>query len=275
MTAEGILRQVFYWLYGLPEWASSIIFIIASISLLFMAWHLHGLLISRRNANNPDKPIDEPLLIIGISGSVLGILLALLMQQFGQDYAVMMLASEPPTGAGNVNRETSPLGMNLSPVEVDSDEFPFLDLFKTSHGWIPLCEPGDEAECPGPSGSGEITQIDLDQDGWVRHLPMGSATSRVIPVATTVRIPLNPESDGYSGRWVVLYDGEGEITYSSDGAKISGAPGRDVVMVEPGGKLQLIIARTDPTNAGKYIRNIRIVREEQESLLASQVFNTV
>ena len=273
ITEHDTFRQLFYWLYGLPEWASSLVLIVASISILFIAWFLHDWVSPRRKAQTAHDSRDESILILGIAGSVLGIALTLLLHQLGKDYLVTVLSSEPPTASGTGSRETSPLGMNLSPVVDDGDEFPFLDLFKTSRDWMIVCESGEDAGCNAASEPGEPVQIDLDQDGWVRHLPAGSTSTGFRPVATIIKVSGEPASQANAGRFVVLHDGEGELLYSHGGTKISGTPGRDVISVEPAGSFQLTIARTDPADSGNYLRHIRVVREEHEPLLTSQPFN--
>ncbi len=81
ITEHDTFRQLFYWLYGLPEWASSLVLIVASISILFIAWFLHDWVFPRRKAQTAHDSRDESILILGIAGSVLGIALTLLLHQ--------------------------------------------------------------------------------------------------------------------------------------------------------------------------------------------------
>lgn len=66
-----------------------------------------------------------------------------------------------------------------------------------------------------------------------------------------------------SGKYIVLYDGEGTLAYDTDALKIDAESrhGRDVVEVtaKPGGGFRLIIKDTDPNGTGNYLRNIRVI----------------
>ncbi|MEM8933378.1 MAG: hypothetical protein AAGE94_19465, partial [Acidobacteriota bacterium] len=53
------------------------------------------------------------------------------------------------------------LGTNLAWLGPNTGEYPFVDLFKTSFGWVPAEQWGCW-NCSGP--------LDLDDDGWVRSL---------------------------------------------------------------------------------------------------------
>ena len=77
---------------------------------------------------------------------------------------------------------------------------------------------------------------------------------------------------------MVRYQGQGTITYAFDAVKVASlsTPGRDVINVATPSQagIYLTITSTDPNHTGNYIRNIQIVKAEQESaLIAGQVFN--
>ncbi|MEM6614126.1 MAG: cellulose-binding protein, partial [Cyanobacteria bacterium P01_C01_bin.72] len=80
-----------------------------------------------------------------------------------------------------------------------------------------------------------------------------------------------------SGRYIVLYEGEGSIDYGFDGEKNTdlSTPGRDVVEVEQTSKqgLWLRVTATDPRQTGNYIRNIRIIHEAYEAIAETEIFN--
>lgn len=137
----------------------------------------------------------------------------------------------------------SPLGTNLSPLDDWENEFPLLDVFKTSRAWI--------------SGSqtawSDGRALDLDARGWVRSLQPGQ-------IARTLMFwDLSRAPGGYpSGRYVVQYEGEGTIEYSENVTVVETTPGRQVVNVDssPGrGGLGLYITATNPSN---YLRNLRV-----------------
>jgi hypothetical protein len=73
-----------------------------------------------------------------------------------------------------------------------------------------------------------------------------------------------------SGQYVVLYDGQGTLSYMWDATLASSAPGRDVLNVKASsGGVLLVITSTDPNHTGNYLRNIRLVKAENESSLAN------
>ena len=75
-----------------------------------------------------------------------------------------------------------------------------------------------------------------------------------------------------SGKYVVLYDGQGTLSYGFDASLASSSPGRDVINVAKpttGGGIRIDITATDPNHDGNYLRNIRVVKAEDEQLLDS------
>ena len=77
------------------------------------------------------------------------------------------------------------------------------------------------------------------------------------------------------GRYVVLYDGRGTISYGFDATLVSRSPGRDVINVVPSkAGIDLRITVTDPKRTGDYIRNVRLLSADNEAAIkAGQVFN--
>jgi len=148
-------------------------------------------------------------------------------------------------GAANVTPDggmptpsTSSIGTNLTGIADWSEEWAFVDAFKASRDWI--------------SGSGsqwdDGRALDLDADGWVRSLQAGQ-------LARTLVLP-----DGHypAGRYTVLYDGAGTLTYSGGGSldAASSTPGRDVVVADGHSPIIVNITATTP---GNYVRNIRFL----------------
>jgi hypothetical protein len=150
----------------------------------------------------------------------------------------------------------SSIGSNLGAWRDWGTEQPFIDLFKTSRSWI--------TQAPGVWDTGEQARLDLDANGWIRSLPAATDTS--VQYRTVATLLLNGDDlNGLrpGGDYVVLYDGEGLITYSLGARKNTtlSKPGRDVITVDKnnGGGIQLTIAQTDPNRTGNYLRNIRVV----------------
>ena len=184
----------------------------------------------------------------------------------------LQVAYNPPQPIHNEMR----LGINIDAPNWYGTEWPFIDLMKTSMAiWRTGCKRYGSQRDPGCASHGvgdntyEQALLDLDENGWVRSLPEkgryyedGTVFTRV---NTKVPTSLSPENPG--GLYVVRYDGEGVITYSSPAKKIESAsvPGRDVVEIvkrtnedEYPKVFVLSILDTDPNKTGEYLRNIRV-----------------
>jgi len=88
-------------------------------------------------------------------------------------------------------------------------------------------------------------------------------------------MPSTPNGVYPGGQYVVLYDGQGILTYGFDATLVSRSPGRDVINVVPSNNgIDLRIVATDPNHTGNYLRNIRFVTATNEAAAkAGQLFN--
>jgi hypothetical protein len=187
---------------------------------------------------------------------------------------VTVLAASPAWTATSANTN-SPLGINLLQVNYYSAEQPFLDIFKTNGGFSTQNSSGQ--------GTNEEKYLNLDANGWPISLKAvnNPSAQQFTQVSTLVLrdLPDTPNGRYPAGQYVVRYQGKGTLTYQYDAAKVAGqsAPGRDVINVAakpPGGGILITITSTDPDHNGNYIRNIQLVKAEQESLLlAGKVFS--
>ena len=148
------------------------------------------------------------------------------------------------------------IGTNLSDWMDWSTEQPFINVFKTSRGWIP--------QAPGVWDTGEQAKLDLDQNGWVRSLPAAyDPTVRFRSVATILIDGASLTDFRQAGEYVVLYEGTGRIDYGLGAVKntAKSSPGRDVINVDANntGGILIIIAETDLKQTGDYLRNLRVV----------------
>ncbi len=169
--------------------------------------------------------------------------------------------------SSNLPNSTSSLGVNLNGISDWSTELPFLDHFKLARKWIPQ----NDSEWD----TGEYDKLSLDDNGWIKSLASNGVKYTRIATLLLREIPgMFP-----TGRYVVLYEGEGTITYGYEAKKIDAEskPGRDVLNVTGGGDgILLTITATDPKKTGNYIRNIRVVQEKNEKALkAGEIFNPV
>ncbi|MGB3534684.1 MAG: calcium-binding protein [Microcoleaceae cyanobacterium] len=165
----------------------------------------------------------------------------------------------------NTDLNNPSLGTNLNGVADWSTQLPFIDHFKPSRIW--------KGHLPDQWGGITASEMNLDEQGWVQSLPVIEGEAR--PVYTLMLRDLQGQYS--AGRYVVLYEGEGELKYRFDAEEITteSIPGRDVLEVTPGdGGIYLEIADTDPNQTGDYIRNIRVIREDQLPLYeAGATFN--
>ncbi|MFN5516602.1 MAG: Calx-beta domain-containing protein [Cyanobacteriota bacterium] len=152
----------------------------------------------------------------------------------------------------------SPVGVNLSGVHSFSSAVPFIDAFQSARPWIPQKK------------STRVTAtLDLDEQGWVKSLPSpGGAYDRV-----TTTLYDNLQGNYLGGEYVVLYDGEGSLTYQNDAVKNTGAstPGRDVITLTPSNRgFRISLTATNPEN---YLRNIRVIPLAAEGSYEQSPFN--
>ena len=166
------------------------------------------------------------------------------------------------------------LGTNLDAVTDYSPQVPFTNIFLSSRDWFTQCLAGVDPGCASSNAwdTGESALIDLDSDGWVRSLPSPGAAPLFTSVATFWDLP--PEFP--SGRYVVLYDGQGVIEYGIGATKLPelSTRGRDVVTVDISrGGILLRITETNTLGDGDYIRSIRFVAEADERGLLTNRFS--
>lgn len=137
----------------------------------------------------------------------------------------------------------SPMGINTNEIMDSVASIPFVDVFKTS---IPFEE-----------GRPWITKgkVAYDKDGWPKNLNGGQAGTRFLHEVPGKAVP--------AGNYIVLYDGEGMLTYTDDAKLIRREKGRDVISIVPSRsgvkdelRVKLIIKHSNPKN---YLRNIRVV----------------
>lgn len=150
------------------------------------------------------------------------------------------------------------LGVNLSAVRDYGTQHPLLDRFKNARDFA-VNTPGTFADLEA--------KIKFDADGWPTEVQRGT---RLI---TTIGV--DPIDDDIPDRYVVLFDGEGQLEYI--GAQVLEArKGRQLIKVVSSentgfAHLFLLISKT---RKGNHIRNIRVVREDQlPAFEAGGVFN--
>jgi hypothetical protein len=180
------------------------------------------------------------------------------------------LAAQPVKAETTANYQ-SPIGINLQGVNSYSSEIPFLNVFKMGGGWM--------TQGGGKWDTQEEPYLNLDSNGYPTSLTAinepGSQVFDSVAVLLLNNLPDTPNGYYPPGQYVVLYDGQGTLSYSFDAKLVSSSPGRDVIDVTPSSNGMLIkITSTDPQHTGNYIRNIRVVQGQYESdLNAGKEFN--
>lgn len=176
------------------------------------------------------------------------------------------------TSLGVAANSNGSLGSNLTSFTDWSTEHPLTDYFKSSRQWITQCNNGSDPGCNNVWDTEESALLDLDANGWVRSLP-AQADAPVYTFVSTILFTAEPHQQ--EGTYIVLYEGEGTISYDFGAVKDVGLSGngRDVVNLAANGAFLLSITATDPQGNGNYIRNIHIVKPEHEADYQTNLFN--
>lgn len=150
----------------------------------------------------------------------------------------------------------APLGTNMQGVVDFSDEFPFVDLMKSSRDWTPgnvagcfdCRTPGGNPACTAPNAC--PVAIDRDANGYVQSLAPGQVVRSVIHAGTTPG-RLAP------GLYTLRFDGAGTIQIF--GANISSQTPGEIVFNVASSSGNNIGFNITAISAGNHPRNIRIL----------------
>lgn len=149
-----------------------------------------------------------------------------------------------------------PIGMNLAGIADWEAGFPFRNVMWGARVWLTR-----NASGRGPWSTDLVGRAPLDSDGYPREVPFTVDGADEPQIVFTI-LP----NSLVKGRYVLLFDGDGEF-WASGGTKIVGrAPGRILLgMTHSGGELveEIGIKRSARENP---IRNIRIVHLEDEHI---------
>jgi hypothetical protein len=151
------------------------------------------------------------------------------------------------------------IGTNLAGATDYGSEWPFVNIFKNSRAWITHNHPDWTEGVPwDPWDTGMESQIPMDENGYPLQVPFeaaGADTAQVLRTvwANTGQIP--------SGTYVLLYDGQGVISFWGDAQIQSQIPGRIEVQVNggPDANSGIIGMEIEESQWGDHIRNIRFL----------------
>jgi hypothetical protein len=193
---------------------------------------------------------------------------------------VVVVAGSSTAEAATAANANSSIGINLYQVSYGTPEQPFLNIFKTTgvaqatptEGWI--------THANSTWNTNEEAYLQLDANGYPTTLTASSSDPNSPQLFNSVGVLLVrnlPNANAgtglpyRAGQYVVLYEGQGTLTFGFDAKLVSSSPGQYVINVATptGGGIDLRITSTDPNHTGNYIRNIRVVKAEEASLLSA------
>ncbi len=147
-----------------------------------------------------------------------------------------------------------PIGMNLAGIADYEPGFPFRNLFLGARPWSTRNLSGR-----GPQNTEAQDAFEFDENGYPLEVPV-VAPGRDEPQTIFTYVP----NVLTSGRYVFLYDGEGEIEGLAATKVISTRPGRVVLSMEHGGAGKYDAIHIKRSKRGNHLRNIRLVAENDE-----------
>jgi len=166
----------------------------------------------------------------------------------------------------------SPLGINLNSITYYSPEMPFIDNFKSNGSWI--------THSSSVWDTNEEQYLNLDSNGWpISLVSVNEPTSQQFNSVGVLLLRSYPNTtNGYypAGKYYVLYQGQGTLTYGGDATLVSRSTGQDIINVATpsSGGIDLRITATDPNQNGNYLRNVQVIKAENLAAFnAGQIFN--
>ncbi|MGP6089432.1 calcium-binding protein [Antarctobacter jejuensis] len=167
----------------------------------------------------------------------------------------------PPSGI--VPEGAPALGLGLNGLSDWSTQHPFLDLMKSSRGWV-----GNIGDTWGAVSTEDLRAGGhLDDNDWPLSLPEG-----VDALETVILTDQHPDAASLRGDYVLTYDGKAEIRLVGRSKRVRQEDGRITFSYEPGeGLVAISITGIDPADP---IRNIVILRRDHVALHeAGALFN--
>jgi hypothetical protein len=146
------------------------------------------------------------------------------------------------------------LGINLSSWASYHQEWAFVDVMKGAADWV------SQRVVGGSWNTGE--PIALRSDGYPAYLNTDQAVATVMLKETGDRYP--------GGRYVILWDGDGDLQLRDDAVLVSRNGNRIEADVRPRYGIQLRIIRTNPSDP---VRNIRVLMPGHEATHQTRPFH--
>ena len=157
------------------------------------------------------------------------------------------------TGADAAERGKLPIGMNLSGIADWEPGFPFLNLLWGAREWLTRNASGE-----GPYNTELVMHLELDENGYPYEIPF-KPVSAEYPQQVFTLLPNVLKA----GKFVILYDGAGEIGATGATKIIKSQPGRIEIFMQHNRDLtEGIVIRK--SMRGNHVRNIRILPIDDE-----------
>jgi len=148
-----------------------------------------------------------------------------------------------------------PIGMNLAGIADWQPGYPFKNLMWGARPWLTKNSDGT-----GPFDTNLSEKIPLDNDGYPLEIPYKPEGTEQAQIVFTI-IPNRTDP----GKYVVLYDGDGEISGAMGTEVIESKPGRVVLNLVCDKKIRYEGISILRSKKGNHIKNIRILREVDEN----------
>jgi hypothetical protein len=180
--------------------------------------------------------------------------------------AALMAPAKAQQTAPSRGLDDPVVAFNLADVNDWGSNMPFLDIGRTMRPFIAGTDDDWETLSNDDLRAGGL----LDDAGWPRRIPRGAELLRA-------GFDWSAESGAAasrSGRYVLTYEGTGQVEVKGGAEAVESAPGRIVFDNPSGTGFWLEIPETDPAGSGDHVRDIRIIREDRLSLYqAGAIFN--
>lgn len=149
-----------------------------------------------------------------------------------------------------------PIGINLAGIADYEPGFPFRNLFLGARPWLTRNLSGR-----GPHNTNSQEYFEYDSDGYPLEVP-AIAVNEPEPQTVFTYLP----NTAQPGRYVLLYDGEGEIGGLASTKVLSKRPGRVVLHMAHEGAKGYDAIEIKRSKRGNHLRNIRLVAEASEDV---------
>ncbi len=197
-----------------------------------LRYNLHQYLLSMDEDANPEN----------------GIQLATIATSIALDFSLPREQFEQKLGKAlnRLNRQPAAffaptLGINIEAPQAEADtvgqSMPFVDIFRTARPFAEFSEDG----------------VSYDDNGWPTDIPQGKEVY-------TLLLQSLPDGAIPYGRYTVLYDGTGELSYGGLGKRIEHSGNQEIIDINPNNStINRLIVKIVNTSTDDPIRNIRII----------------